>query len=91
MQRVRRLFGVSIGVAVLGVGAMGFVLVDRAMRDAARPVLANRVTLYSDAEVLSAAISDGAINVTFTVDGLTQLWVYDGVSGALIRTVRLVE
>jgi len=90
-SKARRSFGISIGILLLGFMAIGIALVYRVMRDAPPPALAESVTLPTGIDVVSAVVSDGAINVTFTVDGMTKLWLFDQTTGELIRTLVLVE
>jgi hypothetical protein len=91
MAKARRSFAISIGVLLLGFMAIGFALVYRAMRDTPPPALAESVALPQGAEVVSALVSDGAINVTYTVDGVTTLALFDQASGELTREVVLGE
>ena len=91
MAKARRSFAISIGVLLLGFMAIGFALVYRAMRDTPPPALAESVTLPPGAEVVSALVSEGAINVTYTVDGVTTLALFDQGTGELTRAVVLGE
>ena len=91
MAKARRSFAISIGVLLLGFMAIGFALVYRAMRDTPPPALAESVTLPPGAEVVSALVSEGAINVTYTVDGVTTLALFDQATGEMTRAVVLGE
>ena len=91
MAKARRSFAISIGVLLLGFMAIGFALVYRAMRDTPPPALAESVVLPPGAEVVSALVSEGAINVTYTVDGVTTLALFDQGTGELTRAVVLGE
>lgn len=91
MAKARRSFAISIGVLLLGFMAIGFALVYRAMRDTPPPAVAESVALPQGAEVVSALVSDGAINVTYTVGGVTTLALFDQASGELTREVVLGE
>ena len=91
MAKARRSFAISIGVLLLGFMAIGFALVYRAMRDTPPPALAESVTLPPGAEVVSALVSEGAINVTYTVDGVTTLALFDQATGELTRAVLIGE
>ena len=87
MAKARRSFAISIGVLLLGFMAIGFALVYRAMRDTPPPALAESVMLPPGAEVVSALVSEGAINVTYTVDGVTTLALFDQATGEMTRSV----
>ena len=76
---------------LLGFMAIGFALVYRAMRDTPPPTLAESVALPAGAQVVSALVSDGAINVTYTVDGVTTLALFDQATGELTRAVVIGE
>jgi hypothetical protein len=91
MAKARRSFAISIGVLLLGFMAIGFALVYRAMRDTPPPAVAESVTLPAGAEVVSALVSEGAINVTYTVDGVTTLALFDQGTGELMRAVVIGE
>ena len=91
MAKARRSFAISIGVLLLGFMAIGFALVYRAMRDTPPPSVAESVTLPVGAEVVSALVSDGAINVTYTVDGVTTLALFDQATGEMTREVVIGE
>ena len=91
MAKARRSFAISIGVLLLGFMAIGFALVYRAMRDTPPPALAESVMLPPGAEVVSALVSEGAINVTYTVDGVTTLALFDQATGEMTRAVVLGE
>ena len=91
MAKARRSFAISIGVLLLGFMAIGFALVYRAMRDTPPPALAESVMLPPGAEVVSALVSEGAINVTYTVDGVTTLALFDQATGELTQSVVIGE
>src|SRR5690606_23133732 len=87
--KARRSFGISIGILLLGFMAIGIALVYRVMRDAPPPTMAESVVLPPGADVVSAMVSDGALNVTYVVDGVTTLALFDPASGELVRVVVL--
>jgi len=91
LGKARRSFAISIGVLLLGFMAIGFALVYRAMRDTPPPAMAESVTLPAGADVVSALVSDGAINVTYTMDGVTTLALFDQATGEMTREVVLGE
>ncbi|MFD2647255.1 DUF6476 family protein [Devosia albogilva] len=87
MRRARRSFAVAIGVLLLGFMAIGFALVYRVMRDAPPTVVAESVVLPAGAEVVSAVLADGAVNVTYRAGGETVLVLFDHVTGEELRRV----
>ena len=91
MAKARRSFAISIGILLLGFMAIGFALVYRAMRDAPPPAMAESVVLPAGAEVVSALVSDGAIHVTYSLDGVTTLALFDSATGEMVQEVGLGE
>ncbi|KQX40436.1 hypothetical protein ASD04_07370 [Devosia sp. Root436] len=91
MGKARRSFIFSIGILLLGFMAIGFALVYRAMRDTPPPAVAESVVLPAGAEVVSAVVSDGAINVTYTIGGVSTLALFDQATGEMTREVVLGE
>ena len=71
--------------------AIGFALVYRAMRDTPPPAVAESVVLPAGAQVVSAVVSEGAINVTYTVGEVTTLALFDQASGEMTREVVIGE
>lgn len=88
-SKARRSFGISIGILLLGFMAIGFALVYRVMRDAPPPAVAESVILPAGAQIVSALVTDGAINVTYSIDGVTTLSLFDQATGDLVRSVRI--
>jgi hypothetical protein len=86
-SKARRSFGISIGILLLGFMAIGFALVYRVMRDAPPPTIAEAVSLPADAQVVSALVSEGQINVTYIVGGVTTLALFDQTTGEMTRSV----
>jgi hypothetical protein len=85
--KARRSFGISIGILLLGFMAIGFALVYRVMRDAPPPVMAESVVLPAGASVVSAMVNAGEVNVTYTINGVTTLSLFDQGTGELKRSV----
>ena len=85
--KARRSFGISIGILLLGFMAIGIALVYRVMRDAPPPAVAESVSVPPGAEVVSAVVSEGAINVTYSVNGITTLALFDQATGEMTRSV----
>ena len=71
--------------------AIGFAIVYRVMRDAPPPAVVEAVAIPAGAEVVSAMVSDGAVNVTYTINGITTLALFDQATGALTRSVLIGE
>ncbi|GHA28080.1 hypothetical protein GCM10007989_25080 [Devosia pacifica] len=89
LQRARRSFGFSVGILLLGFIAIGFALVYRAVRDAPPPEIAEAVTLAGDAEILSAIVSEGRINITYVSEGTTRLALFDAATGELLNEIAI--
>lgn len=87
LGKARRSFGISIGILLLGFMAIGFALVYRVMRDAPPPPVAEVVVLPAGATVIAASVAEGAINVTYTLDGVTTLALFNQETGELSRSV----
>lgn len=87
LRRARRSFGVSVGILLLGFMAIAFALVYRVMRDAPPPAVAESVAVPAGAEVVSALVMDGTVNVTYVLDGLTVLALYDAANGEFVRRI----
>jgi len=90
-SKARRSFGISIGILLLGFMAIGIALVYRVMRDSPPPAVAESVMLEPGAQVVSAVVSDGVINVTYIADGWTVLALFDQATGTFMRRVVLKE
>ncbi|SEQ12235.1 hypothetical protein SAMN05428969_2074 [Devosia sp. YR412] len=91
LAKARRSFAFSIGILLLGFMAIAFALVYRVLRDRPAPTIAAEVSLPAGAEVISALLSDGQINVTYVVDGVTRLALFDQGSGEKTRELVLGE
>jgi hypothetical protein len=87
LGKARRSFGISIGILLLGFMAIGVALVYRVMRDAPPPAIAEAISLPAGAVVVSALVNEGAINVTYTLDGDTTLALFNQETGELTRSV----
>ncbi|KKC40911.1 hypothetical protein WH87_01755 [Devosia epidermidihirudinis] len=87
INKARRSFGISIGILLLGFMAIAFALVYRVMRDAPPPAVAEIVSVPAGAQIVSASVNDGSINVTYQIDGVTTLSLFDQSTGALKRSV----
>ncbi|WP_224703436.1 DUF6476 family protein [Devosia aquimaris] len=89
LGKARRSFGISIGILLLGFMAIGVALVYRVMRDAPPPPTAEAIALPAGATVISSQLSDGAINVTYALDGQTVLALFDPATGTLTRSIAI--
>ena len=87
MAKARRSFAFSIGILLLGFMAIAFALVYRVLRDRPAPTVAAEVSLPAGAAVVSALVSEGQINVTYTIDGVTTLALFNQGTGELTRQV----
>lgn len=76
-----------MGTLLLGFMAIAFALVYRVMRDAPPPATATEVTLPAGAAIVSALVSDGQINVTYTINGITTLALFNQGTGEITREV----
>jgi hypothetical protein len=87
--KARRSFGISIGILLLGFMAIGFALVYRVMRDNPSPQLAASVSVPAGAEVISAVVADGTVNVTYRIGGVVTLGLFDQKTGELTGSVEI--
>ncbi len=71
--------------------ALGFALVYRVTRDAPPPEMAEAISVPEGAEVVSAVVSEGAINVTYRSNGVTTLALFDQETGELMRSVVIAK
>lgn len=67
--------------------AIAFALVYRVMRDAPPPAMAETIVVPAGAEIVSALVADGTVNVTYVLDGKTVLALYDAASGDPVRQI----
>jgi ABC-type uncharacterized transport system permease subunit len=91
LAKARRSFAISMGTLLLGFMAIAFALVYRVLRDQPPPTIAAEVSLPAGASVVSALVSDGQINVTYTIDGVTTLALFDQATGEMSRQVVIAE
>lgn len=80
-----------MGTLLLGFMAIAFALVYRVMRDQPPPTVAAEVSVPAGAEIVSALVSDGQVNVTYRLEGATVLTLYDGRTGEKLRDVVIGE
>ena len=99
ITRARRSFIFSIGLLVVGFIVIGGALVYRATRDsgstAAPPgdaaYAAAAVKIPAGATIVSAIASGGQISVTYKNGSATNLRIFDGKTGAILREVPVVS
>ena len=87
--KARRSFGISVGILLLGFMAIAGALVYRVTRDKAPAEVVASVALPAGAEVVSAVVADGAVNVTYRTGGEVHLRLYDQASGEILRELVL--
>ena len=96
--RARRSFLFSIGLLIVGVLAIGGVIVYKSMQTTGGTP-ASSATDYSlaqvngpaGAEVLSATAAGGTLTVTFRNGQTTSIRIFDGRSGEMLREVPVVS
>lgn len=74
---------------LLGFMAVGFALVYRLNRDTPPPPQAAAVLVPAGAEVISALSADGAVQITYSLEGTTALAIFDSGTGELLRTIEI--
>ena len=96
MARARQSFLVSIGILIVGLIAIGGVIVYKSMQSSgsATPVVnvgtdyaLAAVKVPAGAEVLSAVAADGNVTVTYKAGAVTSIRIFDGRTGTLVREV----
>ena len=60
------------------------------MRDSPPPEVAASINVPLGAEVISALVADGTVNVTYRIGGAVTLALYDQKTGELTRTVEIM-
>jgi hypothetical protein len=92
IARARRSFLFSIGLLLLGLIAVGGVIVYKSTQSG--PVTTSgadyslaTVKVPAGAEVISAVAADGKLTVTFRNGATTSIRIFDGRSGAMLREV----
>jgi hypothetical protein len=83
LGKARRSFGISIGILLVGFMAIGAALVYRVTRDAPAAEMVAQISLPAGAEVVSALINGGQVNVTYRLGGATTLSLFDAETGEL--------
>ncbi len=98
ISRARRSFLFSIGLLIVGVLAVGGVIVYKSSSlpsstttsSGADYVLAS-LKVPAGAEILSAVAADGKLTVTYRNGQTTSVRIYDGKSGEMIREIPVVS
>jgi type IV secretory pathway TrbF-like protein len=101
MARARQSFLVSIGILIVGLIAIGGVIVYKSMQSSgsATPVVVSgagdyalaAVKVPSGAQVISAVAADGKVTVSYKAGAVTSIRIYDGKTGEMIREVPVVS
>jgi hypothetical protein len=97
IARARRSFLFSIGLLLIGLLAVGGVIVYKSTQSTgSAPATTGSdyalaaVKIPSGAEVLSAVAAGGQISVTFKNGSTTSLRIFDGKTGAMLREVPIL-
>ena len=92
--RARRSFLFSIGLLLVGLLAVGGVIVYKSTQSSGSTAPASgadyalaAVKIPSGAQVISAVAADGRISVTYKKGSTTSIRIYDGKTGEVIREV----
>ncbi|HTJ56261.1 MAG TPA: DUF6476 family protein [Devosiaceae bacterium] len=95
--RARRSFIFSIGLLIVGFIVIAGALVYRASKDSGNPAAAAGTTYTAAAvkipagsTIVSAVAADGEISVTYKNGSATNLRIFDGKTGAILREVPVV-
>jgi hypothetical protein len=96
LARARRSFLFSIGLLILGLIAVGAVIVYKSVQSSpAAPSGADYVIaalkIPAGAQVLSAVAADGKLTVTYKNGLMTSVRIYDGKTGELLREIPVVS
>ena len=101
MARARQSFLVSIGILIVGLIAIGGVIVYKSMQPSGgstTPAVTSgtdyalaAVKVPSGAEVISAVAADGKVTVSYKAGTVTSIRIYDGKTGEMIREVPVVS
>lgn len=90
LAKARRRAALSVGLMLAGFMAIAGVIVYRLAGTESGPAARyalEAVALPAGAEVVGAQLEDGAVAVTYRVEGGMAIGLYDGRSGDLIRTI----
>ncbi|MGN6158376.1 MAG: hypothetical protein ACTHNL_09795 [Devosia sp.] len=95
IARARRSFMLSVGILLVGLLAVGGVIVYKLSSDTGpAPVTADyalaAVKLPAGADVVSAVAADGRLTVTFKTAGNTAIRIFDGKTGEMLREIPVV-
>ena len=95
IARARRSFLLSVGILLIGLLAVGGVIVYKSSADSGSAPAANdyalaAVKLPAGADVVSAVAADGRLTVTFKSAGSTAIRIFDGKTGEMIREIPVV-
>jgi len=96
--RARRSFLFSIGLLIVGLIAIGGVIVYKSMQTStSAPVVIGgsdyalaAVKVPGGADVLSAVAADGKVTVTYKTGATTSIRIFDGKTGEMVREIPVV-
>ncbi|WP_404402494.1 DUF6476 family protein [Pelagibacterium halotolerans] len=94
MAKARRRAAFSMLIMLIGFMAIAGVVVYRlaAMSvDPAAEYVLDAVPVPADAEVVSSAVQDGLVVVTYVRNGATMIRLYDGETGDIVREIAVVS
>ena len=102
MARARQSFLVSIGILIVGLIAIGGVIVYKSMQPSGGSTPVAVVTSGADyalaavkvpsgAEIISAVAADGKVTVSYKAGAVTSIRIFDGHTGEMIREVPVVS
>ena len=94
ISRARRSFMISMGLLLAGLIAVGAVIVYKSQpsggaagTDKSGEYALAKLQLPAGAEVVSVVAADSMVTVTYKAAGATTVEIFDGKTGALIRSL----
>lgn len=95
IARARRSFLLSVGILLVGLLAVGGVIVYKLTNESGPALSAAdyalaAVKLPAGADVVSAVAADGRLTVTFKTGGNTAIRIFDGKTGEMVREIPVV-
>lgn len=97
LNRARLVFAITMGLIVAGFMAIGATVVYRTIHAASAPAprasaraMAETIRLPPGAQIVSVVVSGDSISATYTLDGATEVGVFDAASGKLLHRLQVV-
>ncbi|MCD7060422.1 DUF6476 family protein [Pelagibacterium xiamenense] len=90
MAKARRRAAISMLIMLIGFMAIAGVVVYRLATlnvDPAAEFALETVSVPAGAEVVSSAVQDGLVTVTYVLDGTTTIRLFDGETGDIVREI----